>query len=138
EGVSVGCWNDFAVRRRAAFGSGEIEPSAEFSARNLHVVNAHVDVALRVIAVLSGDVGPRAGKESERHPADLDLHILDSASVAAHVEEVEIVNVDVLASVITFAGPEFCVRLALQNISGLNECFAQSELVVEAELVVEV
>ena len=47
--------------------------------------------------------------------------VLNARPVAAHVERVEIVNIKVLAAIVSFTCPELGVRLALQDIAGLNE-----------------
>src|SRR5262249_24408509 len=57
EGVSICCGNDSAGLCRAALRSGEIEPYAQFSARRFHVIETHINVALRVIAIFGSDVG---------------------------------------------------------------------------------
>jgi hypothetical protein len=57
------------------------------------------------------------------------VEILDAGAVAAHVQRIEVVDLNVPAAVISFARPELGVRLAHQNIARLYEGFTQAELV---------
>src|SRR4029077_12642497 len=62
--------------------------------------------------------------------ANSDVEVLEASSVAAHVQRVGIIDLDVIAAVIALADPELCIRLALQDVARLYEGFAQTELVV--------
>src|SRR5262249_18041055 len=62
--------------------------------------------------------------------ADANIDILNAPTVAAHIQRIEVIDVNMLATVVSFAGPEFGVRLALQDVTNLNKGFAQTELIV--------
>ena len=97
---------------------------------SLQVIEAHIDIVLREVAVVRDNVGPRAGQERHGHLADSKIEVLDAAAVAAHVQRVEVVDLNVLAAVVSFACPELRVRLALKHVPGLHEGFPQAELIV--------
>src|SRR5262249_46971813 len=130
EGVSIRGRNNSPGRCRPALRSGEIEPHTKFPARRFHIIETHIDVVLGVVSMIGNDVGPCAGNESNRHFADLDVQVFNSGAVSAHVKKIEIVNLYVLAPVVALAGPEPRSRLALEDVAGLNEGFAQPELVI--------
>lgn len=113
EGVSISCGNDSPGLCRAALRSGEIEPHTDCSAWRSYVIETDINVALSVIAILGSDVGSRAGQVRHRQLADPKVQILNPGAVAAHVKIIEIVNMNILAPVIAFAGPEPGIRLAL-------------------------
>ena len=75
-------------------------------------------------------VGSRAGDVGQCHLADLGVYILDSSAVAAHVEDIEVVEMRLVAAVIPFARPELGIGLALKYVAALNEGFTQADLVV--------
>src|SRR5258706_13803508 len=58
------------------------------------------------------------------------MEILKSRAVAAHIQRIEVVDIDVLAAIKRFARPELSFRLALQDLADLNEGFTQAELIV--------
>src|SRR6266852_6605756 len=130
ECVSVGCADHGTVGGRAAFRGGEIEPAGPETQRPLQVIEANVDVALREVPVLRDNVGPRPRKERHRHLADSKIDILNAPAVPAHVEHVEIVDIDVLPTIKPFTRPELGVWLAFQHIPDLNEGFTQAKLIV--------
>jgi len=68
----------------------------------LQIVQTYVDVALRKIAVLGGNIGPRPVQESNCHLADTDVDIFNPAAVTAQVQGIEIDNVNVLPPVVSF------------------------------------
>src|SRR4029453_8306862 len=108
--VPVAVGNDHARRCGAAVARGESEPAAPETGRSLEVVEAHVDVALDVVAVLRRDVGPRARGIPHGHLAEPEIHIFDPAAIAAHVEGIEIVDLDGLAAVVPLTRPDLAVR----------------------------
>src|SRR5713226_8953768 len=115
---------------RTALGEGIIEPPGPKTHRPLQVIETHVDVALRQVSVLRDNVGPRPGKERHGCLPDSKINILNSPAIPAHVEHVEIVDIDVLPTVKPFTRPELGVRLAFQHIPDLNEGFTQAVLIV--------
>ena len=70
------------------------------------------------------DVGSGAGEIGDRHLAHADRQVFYAATVAAHVERIEIVDVDLLATVVPLASPDLGVRLALEQIAAANEGFS--------------
>src|SRR5947208_236783 len=110
------------------FALAKFEPGADFSAVN--VVKTYIDVALRVVAVSGDDVGPGAGQISYRHLADLRVDVLHAAAITAHVENVEVVEVSLIASIISLAGPELGIGHALEYVARLDEGLTQTDLVV--------
>ena len=57
--------------------------------------------------------------------ANSDVEVLNARTVAAHVQRVEVVDVDVLAAVVPLACPELGVRLTCQDVAGLDEGLRQ-------------
>ena len=70
-----------------------------------------------------------APPKSKRQPSELHVEVLQSAA-AAHIQYVEIIDIDVKASVTRLARPELGVRITLNDISRLDEDYAKAELVV--------
>jgi hypothetical protein len=87
-------------------------------------------VALREISVLGNYVRPRSVQESHCHLAEPEAQIFHACAVAAKVKRVEILDFNMLATIVPFPCPELCARLALEQVACLNEGLAQAELVV--------
>src|SRR5262249_37739615 len=130
ERITVCVGNDEPGWCRTTLRLGEIEPRTQLSAGRFHVIEAHVDVVLRVIAILSGNVGPSTGDVGQSDLADPGVQIFDSSAIAAHVEDVEVVEMCLVAAIVALPRPELGIRLAFENVAGLNESFTQPELVV--------
>ena len=58
------------------------------------------------------------------------IEVLNARAVAAHVQRIKVVDIDMLAAIISFARPELGVRLALEDVAGLDEGLTQAELIV--------
>src|SRR5215510_14144313 len=97
--------NERPGRGVAAFVGRQVEPSGPDTQRSLEVVQADVDVALDVSAVLGRDIGPGPGQIRGRQLAEPETQIFDAGAVAAHVERVEIVDLDVLAPIEPLTAP---------------------------------
>src|SRR5215471_8824549 len=97
ERVTAAARDDFAAGCRATFASSEIKPSGQCAAGCLHVIETHVNVAFRVVAVCGLDVGARSGQETHCQLADSEMHVFESRAVTAHIERIEIVYLNVLA-----------------------------------------
>src|SRR6516164_8179393 len=104
EGVSMRCRHcgkRSAPYGRATFGSSEIEPAGPETQRPFHVIDAHIDVTLRQNAVLGDNVRPRARQERHGHLGSAKkTPILDTAPVAAHVQRIEVGDLNMLAPVV--------------------------------------
>ena len=131
ERISVGGRNDCARGGLlAAFRSSEIEPPSPEAQGAFDVVQAHVDVALGIGAVLGENVGARTSQVRHGQFAESNIQVLDARAVTAHVQNIEVVDFNVLAAVISFTRPELGVRLALQDVTGLDERFTETEVVL--------
>src|SRR5215469_14759517 len=117
-------------RGPAPFGGGEIEPPGPKARGTLQVIKPDVDVVLRQVTIFRDDVGAGAGEIGHSQLADLHVEILDPASVAAHVERIEIIDLDMLAAIVPLARPKLGVGLALDDIAGLHKSFAKPELII--------
>src|SRR5258708_39426356 len=120
EGVSIRCWNGYASLRLSTFRSSEIEPPAPLTQWSLHVVQPHVDIVLGQGPVVGDYVRPRTGQVRHCHLADSNVEVLNACTITAHVQRIEVVDLDGLAAVVAFPGPAPCVRLALPQVSGLE------------------
>src|SRR6266851_3129188 len=130
ECVPVGGRNYRAGRRGTALGVRKIEPKCVKPKRPFEIVEADIDVVFRVVSVLRDDVGPRARQKRHRHFTDAKIPVLNTGAIAAHVQRIEIIDLDVLAPVVAFSGPELRIRLALQDVASAHKRFAQPELIV--------
>src|SRR6266404_2019110 len=128
--VAVGGGNYCARLCSAALRRREIKPYAPQPKGPFEIVKADVDIALRVVPILRNDVGPRGCEIGHRHLADAEIPILNTRAIAAHVQGIEIVNLDMLATVIALTGPELRIRLALQDMAAAHERFPQTKLVI--------
>ena len=137
ECVAIAGRNDRAIGRGATFACSKIKPSGQSTARRLHVIETHVNIAFDVVSARRLDIRARSRQITYRQFADSEIQVFDTRTVAAHIEWIKIVNINVLAPVIPLAGPELCVRLALENIARPDKDFPQTKLVV-ADAVVEV
>src|SRR5258708_22916419 len=124
------CWRSAARLCSADLRCREIEPKAPHPKRPFEIIEADIDIALRVVPILRNDVGPRACQIRHGHLADAKIPILDAGAIAAHVQGIEIINLDVLAAVIAFTGPELRIRLALQDVAAPDKGFPQGELII--------
>src|SRR5258708_19779784 len=109
------CWSCLRSAARlcsAALRCGEIEPNTPQPKRPFEIVEADIDIALRVVSILRNDVGPRACQIRHGHLPYAKIPVLETGAVAAHVQGIEVVNLDVLAAVISFTAPELGIRLA--------------------------
>jgi hypothetical protein len=107
-----------------------VEPQRHFAERRFDVVEPQVDVLLRHVAIARLVVVHAAAEPRERELSKFaDWQILHATAVAAHVEEVEIVDVDVVPAVVALAGPKLGVGHALDHIARLHECMAQRDVV---------
>src|SRR4029453_1406565 len=134
-GVSAAGWNCGAAGFRPTCARGEIKPSGPATERSVEIVQAQVDAALDVGAIVGDDFGPGTGKIGDGDLSESKVHVLDAGAVTAHVERIKIVDLDVLATVKPLAGPDLGVRLALEKIAGTNEGLSQTKLVVGARVV---
>src|SRR4029453_9512710 len=130
DAIPIAAGNNRTRRAGAALARGEVEPSSPGARRSLHVIETDVDVALDVIAIFGRHIRTGAGPIRDGTLSDLEIQIFHAPAVAAHVEGVEIVDLDVLATVIPLAGPELRVRLAREQIAAADERLSQSELIV--------
>ncbi len=130
KGVSIRRRNGRTRCSPAAFGGSEIKPPGPKTCGPFQIIEAQIDVAFGVVAILGNDVGPRPGQERHSHLADSDIYVFHPGTISAHVQWIKVVDVDVLTSVVSFSCPELGVRLALKSIADLNEGFTKAELVV--------
>src|SRR5262249_24786570 len=131
----AGAARDHLARRSfAAAAGGHVEPETQRAAGELDVVEAQIQVTPGVIAVLRRDVGSGTGEVGGGYAADPHVEVLQARAVAAHVQGVEIVDLDVLAAVVPLARPELEIRLSVEEVAGANERFAEAEVVVEIGL----
>src|SRR4029077_14592087 len=135
ECVAVAGRNQLARRSRAAFAGSEIEPHGRRPARSLYVVKTHVDVAFEVVAVFCRNVGSCTRQKPERQLAGSHIQILNPRAVTAHIQGKEIVDVNLLTTVIPLAGPKLGIWLAFKNISRLDESLSQAKLVITKRIV---
>src|ERR1700690_1348837 len=112
------------------FFPGKIKPTGPQSKRTFEIVETYIDVALGEIAVLGHDIRSGTGQEGDCHFADTHVPILHPAAVAAQVQRVEIVDVDMLSAIVSFSPPELRIRLAIQHVSHLDESFTETKLIV--------
>src|SRR5260370_19838258 len=61
---------------------------------------------------------------------DSNVEIFNAGTVTTHIQWIEIVDLDVLPTVESFACPELGVWLALQDVARLDKSFAEAELVI--------
>ena len=111
--ISVGSWNCCTSLRGAALRSREIKPNAPQPKGSFEIIETDIDVALRVAAVLRNDVRPRACQICHGDLANVNIPVFDTRPVAAHVQGIKVVYLDMIPAVVSFARPELCVRLAL-------------------------
>src|SRR5215469_3954796 len=122
------CWNYRAGWGCAALARCEIKPGSVNAPRTFHVVQADIDVALCIIAVLSRDIRPRAGQKRHRQFRETQSEILESCTVSTEIERIEIVDFNMLAPVISFARPEDRARLTVaEEAPSANKGLAQSK-----------
>src|SRR5258708_1758289 len=95
DGVSISCRNGYATRRLSTFRGSEIEPPAPRTQRSLHVVQPHVDIVLGQGPVFGDYVGPRAGQVRHCHLANSNVEVLDARPVTAHVQRIEVEDLNV-------------------------------------------
>src|SRR4029077_13980691 len=101
ERVSIRCRNYCSRWCCATFRRGIVEPHTAQTQGSLQVIETHIDVAFGEVSVRGDNIGPRTGQERNGHLADTKIDILDTATVAAHVERVEVSNLNVLAAVVS-------------------------------------
>ncbi len=129
ECVPVGGRNYCAGRRGTALGVRKIEPKSVKPKRPFEIVEADINVVFRVVSVLRDDVGPRARQKRHRHFTDTKIPVLNASPVTTHIQRVKVINLDMLAAIVTFTGPELRVRLAVKNVAGAHERLPQAKLV---------
>src|SRR5262249_29319077 len=130
KGNAIGGRDGGAGLRCTALRVCVIEPQPNPSKGGLQIVESNVNVAFGVVSIFRNDVAPGPCQKSDRQLADSHIEVLNAGSVAAHVQWIEVVNLDMLPAVISFPGPEFRVGLALQNVARTYKGFPQSELVI--------
>src|SRR5262249_39605396 len=74
--------------RRATPTGGHVEPERQRADGRPDVVEAQIDVASGVVAVLRLEVGPGAGEIAERALADPDVEVVEAAAVTARAGRV--------------------------------------------------
>src|SRR4029453_5225930 len=119
--VSGAARDHVAHRGGATPAGGQVEPETQRPAGRLDVVETQIQVAPGVIAVLRRDVGSGAGEVRGGDAADSDVKVFETPAVTAHVQRVEIVDLDVLAAVVPLARPELEIRLTIEEVAGANE-----------------
>src|SRR5216683_2851303 len=130
ECVAVRGRNYCAARRGTALGVRKIKPKSVKPKGPFEIIEPHIDIVLGVVSVLRDDVRPRARQKRHRHFTDAKVPVLNTGAIAAHVQRIEIIDLDVLAPVVAFSGPELRIRLALQDVASAHKRFAQPELIV--------
>src|SRR5215470_9830463 len=85
KGVAIGRGNDRAGLRRTALRVRIVKPHTKAPKGGSYVVETHINVAFRVVAVFRDDVRPRAGQESDRQLTDSYVEVLDASSITTHV-----------------------------------------------------
>src|SRR5262245_26108022 len=123
DGVSIGSGNYSATLCVSAFGGREVEPPCQLTQRRLHVIQTDVEIVLGQSAVVSHNIRTRTGQVAYRQLADTDVQIFNARAIAAHIKRVEIVDLDVLAAIVSLACPEFGVWLALEQVAHGDEGF---------------
>src|SRR5258707_15593825 len=113
ESIAVRGRNACAARRGTAFRVRKIKPNGVKPKGPFEIIEPNVDILLRVVSILRNDVGPRSREIRDRHLADAEIPILDASPVTAHVQGVEVIDLDMLAAIVAFTGPELRVRLAV-------------------------
>src|SRR6185295_6769292 len=130
ESVAVRGRNYRAARGGTALGVRKIKPNRVKPKRPFEIIESDIDIVLCVVSILRNDVGPRSCEIRNGHLADAKVPILDTGAVAAHVQGIEVVNLDMLASVVAFTSPEFRVWLTLQDVAAAHKGFPQTKLVI--------
>src|SRR6266576_3302640 len=128
--VAIGRGNCRGRLGSAAFRRREIKPEAPQPEGPFQIVEADVNIALRVVSILGNDVGPRGREIRHRHLADAKIPILDPGAITAHVQGIEIIDLDMLAAVVAFTGPELGIRLAFEDVAAAHKGLAEPELIV--------
>src|SRR5260370_32505868 len=88
ERVAIGRGNYYAGLRSPALRRREIKPSAPKPKGPFDIIEADVDIVLRVVPILGDDVGPRAREIRYGHLAYAKIPILDAVSVSAHIQRI--------------------------------------------------
>src|SRR6516165_6308417 len=130
ERVSVGRRDGYPRLRHPTLRGRVVEPHTPKAKGPFQVIKPHVDVAFAEVAVFRDDVGARSRNEGNGQLSDPYVEVLDAATVAAHVQGIKVVDLDVLAAVISFAGPKLGIGLTREHIAGLDEGFPETELIV--------
>src|ERR1700746_767713 len=102
EGFTTACWNYRAVWGCTALARREIKPGTVKAQWSFHVIQADINVALCVIAVLSRDIRSRAGQKCYRQLRVAQPDILEACPISTEIQRIEIVDFNMLAPVIPF------------------------------------
>src|SRR5258708_19561213 len=78
------CLRSAARLCSAALRCGEIEPNTPQPKRPFEIVEADIDIALRVVSILRNDVGPRAFQIPHRHLPYPKIPLLQTARLTRH------------------------------------------------------
>src|SRR5579862_2442050 len=130
KGFTAAGGNDRAIAFSAPFAGCEVEPNTEDASLGLQVVDPKINIAFCVISIFGDDVGPGAGQKRQGRLTNADIEILETGAVPAQIERIEVINFDMIASVVSFTGPEGGVRLPVKKMTASNKGFSQAELVV--------
>src|SRR5215472_4592615 len=130
EGNTAGGGDDSAGLGKTTLCVRIVKPKSKAANGRLHIVESDVDAALCIVAVLRNDVRSRGGQKRHCQLANSYMQVLETRSVAAHVQRIKVVNLNVLAPVISFTGPELRIRLALEDVAALDKSFPQTKLIV--------
>src|SRR5215472_10675734 len=130
EGNTTGGGDDSAGLGKTTLRVRIVKPKSKAANGRLHIVESDVDAALCIVAVLRNDVRSRGSQKRHCQLANPYMKVLETRSVAAHVQRVKVVDLNVLAPVISFTGPELCIRLALEDVAALDKSFPQTKLIV--------
>src|SRR5215469_4755116 len=130
EGNTAGGGDDSAGLGKTTLCVRIVKPKSKAANGRLHIVESDVDAALCIVAVLRNDVRSRGSQKRHCQLANSYMEVLETRAVAAHVQRVKVVDLNVLAPVISFTGPELRIRLALEDVAALDKGFPQTKLIV--------
>jgi hypothetical protein len=101
---------------------------------NAYAIKSRINIALGIRAVVGDEVFLRASEVRNRHLSDSYIEVFNAASVSAHVEKVEVVDVDIKLAIISLSHPEVGGGIRCKNVADFDECFSKTKLVSTGEV----
>jgi Lyase len=130
EGISVACRNGDTGVCGTAFQGCIVEPCGPLAERPLDVVESRIDVALRQSSVLCDEIRTSCVEECDSKFAHVDVQVLYSSAVAAEVQRIEVVNLDMLSAIVAFTGPHFGAWLPCKEVASFHKSLSETELII--------